>query len=457
MPSVRLRKGGILNLEVRDLAFGGRGVADLDGFVIFVDGGLPGDKVRVRLSRVRDRYAESRVEELVEPSKHRIAPACEHFGVCGGCRWQNLEYSVQKKYKQEQLKDALVHIGGIPEPPLEPIVAAHRIYYYRNKMEFSFHEGGDGETLLGLHRRGRFQDVFQLNACHLQSELSNRLVEFVRKRSMELGLPPYHIVRHEGYLRFLVIREGKFTGQVLVNIVTGEGDYPQLKALGNEIGREFEQVVSVSHTVNRARANIAKGEKEEVIYGSDHISEQLGGKRYRISAGSFFQTNSYQVKRLYDLAVELAGPEKSDRMLDLYCGTGTIAIYFSDLVREVVGVETLQDAVEDARVNAGINGAVNCEFVVGDVEKYLKDVVRAEQSFELVVLDPPRAGCHPKAVKYILKLRPRKIVYVSCNPATLARDIKILVESGYVLERAVPLDLFPHTYHIEAVCRLTLS
>ena len=322
-----------MNLEVRDLAFGGRGVADLDGLVVFVDGGLPGDKVRARVSKVRDNYVESSVEELMEPSKQRVAPACEHFGVCGGCRWQNLEYSVQKRYKQNQLKEALIHIGGISEPPVEPIIAANRIYFYRNKMEFSFHAGDDGRTLLGLHRRGRFQDVFELNACHLQSEVSNKIVEFVRKRSIEMGLPPYHIVRHEGYLRFLVIREGKFTGQILVNIVTGLGEYPGLKNLGQEIANEFDQVVSVSHTVNKSRANIAKGEKEEVIHGADHIYENLGEKKYRISANSFFQTNSYQAQRLYDLAVELADPQRTDMMLDLYCGTGTIAIYFSDLVR----------------------------------------------------------------------------------------------------------------------------
>jgi 23S rRNA (uracil1939-C5)-methyltransferase len=456
MPLVKLKKGTILDLQVRSLALGGRGVADLNGLVIFVDRGLPGDRVKARVTRVRDKYAESKVEELIEPSRHRIAPACEHFGICGGCRWQNLEYSVQKEYKQDQLSEALIHIGGLAEPPVEPIIAAHKIYYYRNKMEFSFHAGDDGETLLGLHKRGRFQDVFQLKACHLQSEVSNRIVEFVRKRSIELGLPPYHIVRHEGYTRFLVIREGKFTGQVLVNIVTGGGEYPQVKTLGEEIGREFDQVVSVSHTVNRARANIAKGQSEEVIYGSDHIYEQLGGKKYRISANSFFQTNSYQTQRLYDLAVELATPEGSDRMLDLYCGTGTIAIYFSDLVRSVVGVETIPEAVADARVNARTNGAVDCEFVAADVEEYLASVVREESRYDLMVLDPPRAGCHPKTIRHISILRPRKLVYISCNPATLARDIKTLVGSGYRLERAVPLDLFPHTPHIEAACRLTL-
>ncbi len=451
------RKGEILELDVETLAFGGQGVAKLDGYVVFVENGLPGDRVQARIFKARGNYAEAKIETILTSSPHRIAPACEHFGVCGGCKWQNLEYSIQKKYKEDQLKEALIHLGDIPDPPVEPIIGARKIYYYRNKMEFSFHAGDNGETLLGLHVARRFQDVFQLRDCHLQSELSNDIVDFIRRRSSELGLLPYHIVRHEGYMRFLVIREGKFTGEVLVNIVTGKGEFPQLMVLGEEIGKKFESVVSVSHTINPSKANIARGEKENILYGADHIYEQLGEKKYRISANSFFQTNSYQIQRLYDLAVELAGPDGSERMIDLYSGTGTIAIYFSNLVKEVIGVETDADAVADARTNARVNGAANCRFIVSDVEDYLKQVVEEGGNFDLMILDPPRAGCHPKVVKFISAMKPRKLVYISCNPATLARDLKVLSNNGYTLERAVPIDLFPHTYHIEAACRLTLQ
>ncbi|MEE9552710.1 MAG: 23S rRNA (uracil(1939)-C(5))-methyltransferase RlmD [candidate division Zixibacteria bacterium] len=448
------KKGDLIRLTVDSLAFGGKGVSKVNGFVVFVEHGYPGDEIDARIYKARGNFAESRVETLIKPSPHRIAPACKHFGPCGGCKWQNLDYSIQKKYKADQLKDALVHLGGIPEPPIEPIISAHKIYYYRNKMEFSFHAGLDGEILLGLHFAGRFKDVFQLQACHLQSELSNEIVEFVRDRAIELGLPPYHIVTHEGFLRFLVIREGKFTDQALVNIVTGDGDY-DLKGLGEEIGKKFEKVVSVSHTVNSAKANIAKGDKEKILYGADHISEKLGNKEFKISASSFFQTNSYQVQRLYDLAVELAEPEKTDRMIDLYTGTGTIAIYFSDLVSEVIGVETVTDSVMDAKINARINSASNAEFLAGDVEEYMKKAVENDEKCDLLILDPPRAGCHPKTLKHLAAMKPRKIVYISCNPATLARDLKSLLENGYELNRAVPIDLFPHTFHMEAVCRLT--
>ena len=450
------KKNDLVRLTIESLAFGGKGVASLDGFIVFVENGYPGDEIDARVYKSRGNYAEARVETLIKPSPHRTAAACEHFGQCGGCKWQNLDYAIQKKYKADQVKEALVHIGGIDQPPVEPIVGAQKIYYYRNKMEFSFHAGDNGETLLGLHYAGRFRDVFQLNACHLQSELSNNILEYVRRRSIELNIPPYHIVTHEGFLRFLVIREGKFTNQTLVNIVTGVGEY-DLRGLGEEIGRKFDEVVSVSHTVNSAKANIAKGDRENILYGADHIYEKLGNKRFRISANSFFQTNSYQVQRLYDLAVELAEPEKTDRMFDLYTGTGTIAIYFSDLVKQVIGVESVADAVADARINARENGAGNIEFVVGDVEEYMKIAVAEGRECDLLLLDPPRAGCHPKTLKHIAALRPGKIVYISCNPATLARDLKELIESGYRLDRAISVDMFPHTFHIEAVCRLTLN
>jgi len=451
---VRPRKGEIVTLNITDLAFGGNGVAKIENFVVFVESAVPGDTVEVQIQKSRGNYAEAKITRLITPSEHRIAPACEHFDYCGGCKWQHLEYAIQKKYKEDQVRQALIHIGGIKEPPVEPIIGAHKIYYYRNKMEFSFHVGEGGETLLGLHVAGRFQDIFQLNWCHLESEVSNEIVRFVRIRSVELGLPPYHIIDHTGCLRFLVIREGKFTGQMLVNIVTGKGDFPELKTLAQEIGAKFNSVVSISHTVNPEKANIARGEKETVLYGSDHIYEQLGEHRYRISANSFFQTNSYQVQRLYDLAVELAQPEKLDRMLDLYTGTGTIAIYFSNLVSEVVGVESVPAAIADAEANLELNQATNCRFVVADVADYLKQ--RASEKFDLVLLDPPRAGCHPDVIKSLLLIRAKKLVYISCNPATLARDVKELIGGGYSLDRAVPVDLFPHTFHIEAACRLTL-
>lgn len=450
-------KNEVLRIKIDSLAFGGKGVGKVDGYVVFVEKGLPGDLADVRIYRIKSNFCEGKIENIIEPSPHRVIPPCEHFSYCGGCKWQDLDYPVQTKYKEDQLREALIHIGNIPDPPVEPIIKAHKIYYYRNKMEFSFHEGADGETLLGLHLAGRFQDVFQLKKCHLQSDSSNEIVNFVRDRAEEMGLPPYHIKNHDGYLRFLVIREGKFTGETLVNIVTGNGDHEKAKKLGQEIGHKFEYVTSVSHTVNALKANIARGEKETILYGADHIKERLGEKEFRISANSFFQTNSFQIKRLYDLVVEFAEPDPLDRAIDLYSGTGTIAIYISGLVRSVVGVESVPESVQDAITNAKINQVSNCEFIVADVENYLRETANNGSTYDLMIIDPPRAGCHPKAVKSILDMRPRKIVYISCNPATLARDISELNAGGYDLDKAKPIDLFPQTYHIESVSRLTLK
>ncbi len=274
---------------------------------------------------------------------------------------------------------------------------------------------------------------------------------------MELGLPPYHIVTHQGFLRFLVIREGKFTNQTLINFVTGQGDYPNLKILASEIAELFKPVVSISQTINSAKANIARGSETILLHGIDHIHEILGERKYRISASSFFQTNSYQVQRLYDLAVELAQPERFENMLDLYTGTGTIAIYFAGMVNKVTGVESVEAAIEDAKINARLNSVSNCDFLAANVEDFLKNEALSDRKYNIVVLDPPRAGCHPDVIKALIAMKPQKIVYISCNPATLARDLKMLLENEYNLDRVVPIDLFPHTYHIEAACRLSLK
>ena len=453
----KLKKNEIVEVKIDSLAFGGKGVGKLDGLIIFVENGIPGDVLKARVYKSKSNFAEARIEEIITASEHRINPVCEHFSYCGGCKWQNMEYAIQKKYKEDQVRDALIHLGGIADPPVEPIIEAKKVYYYRNKMEFSFQVGREGELQLGLHVAGRFRDVFQLTDCHLQSEISNDIVNYVRKRCDELGLPAYDIVKHEGYMRFLVVREGKFTNETLVNLVTGAGDYPQIEELAIEIGQKFDNVVSVSHTVNDKKANIAKGDREKIIFGSDHIHEQLGNRKFRISANSFFQTNSYQVQRLYDLAVELAEPNELDNMIDLYTGTGTIAIYFAGLVKKVIGVETVVEAVADAKINAKQNGVENCEFITADVEEYLSEYSETGEKIDLLLVDPPRAGCHPKAIKSILKLKPKKIVYISCNPATLARDIQLLTEEAYNLDKAIPVDQFPQTYHIEAACRLSLK
>lgn len=455
-----MKKNDIVRLKVTDLAYGGKGVAKECGKVVFVEGGLPGDMLDIRITRVKPDYCQGVIENIIEPSSYRLKPLCRHFDICGGCKWQNYNYDMQLRYKSEQLKQNLIRIGGLDDPPLEPAIGAKKIYYYRNKMEFSFQRDKDGGNLLGLHEAGFFDRVFDLARCHLQSELSNEIVDFVRTECKRLKLPAYDIRNHAGLMRFLVIREGKFTDEALVNFVTSKnyGGYEDgMLELGRNLTQRFAQIKSLLWTINSKKANIARADrlpeflKDGILHGRDHIFERLGRYRYRISADSFFQTNSYQAQILFDTVAEYGAFGGRDDVCDLYCGAGTIAIYISGLVRSVTGIELSAKAVDDAFVNARENGVSNVDFVAGDV----KDVVKDLKRFDKVVLDPPRAGLHPKALKWIVEMAPEVVVYVSCNPSTLARDIAGLMKNGYHLRRAVAVDMFPHTYHIEAVARLT--
>jgi 23S rRNA (uracil1939-C5)-methyltransferase len=454
-----MKRNEILRLEIEDLAYGGRGVARHEGRVIFVEGGLPGDIVDVTLIRLKRSYCEGMATEVVRPAPHRVKPLCRHFGICGGCKWQNYDYPSQLKYKEEQLRQQLIHLAGIQNPPVEPIIAAKKLYYYRNKMEYSFGIGDGGGPILGLHQGGSFDKIFDMQKCHLQSELANEIVLFVKNECRRLNLPSYHIVNHEGLLRFLIVREGKFTNQTMVNLVTGNQYEPYKNAImemGNNLIQKFPLIRSLYWTINSQKANIARWDKVPdgirggLLSGHDHILERLGDCRFRISPDSFFQTNSYQAQILYDAVIDLAELTATDRVLDLYCGTGTIAIYIAGRVNKVIGVESVSRAIDDATLNARENGIPNVEFLCGPVEDIVDNLPKPEK----LIVDPPRAGLHPRALEGILELAPPMIIYVSCNPSTLARDINIFAKNGYNLQRAVAIDMFPHTYHIEAVTKM---
>jgi 23S rRNA (uracil1939-C5)-methyltransferase len=454
-----MRKRDILRVTIEDLAYGGKGVAKYEGKVIFVDGGLPGDIVDACLTKIRGSYCESYVKELVQPSSQRMKPLCEHFGTCGGCKWQNYEYPSQLKYKEEQLRQQLIHLGGIPDPPTEPIIGAKKLFYYRNKMEYSFGIGESGQLTLGLHHAGSYDKIFDMHKCHLQSETANEILNFVKDECRRLNLPSYNMITHEGLMRFLVVRDGKQTDEIMVNLLTGpdhESYKQSILELGMNLKNKFAAIKSLHWTVNAQKSNIAKWDKypeqtrNGVLSGNDHIYENLGHCRYRISPDSFFQTNSYQAQVLYDTVIDFAGFSASDNVLDLYSGTGTIAIYIANLVGNVIGVESVQRAIEDAVLNAKENGVANVTFKCGEVENLINELPRCDK----LIIDPPRAGLHKKALQGIIDMAPSTIIYVSCNPSTLARDIAILTQNGYSLKRAVAVDMFPHTFHIEAVTKL---
>ncbi|MBN1213044.1 MAG: 23S rRNA (uracil(1939)-C(5))-methyltransferase RlmD [candidate division Zixibacteria bacterium] len=439
----------LVELEIIDLANEGKAVAHLDGKVCFLKGGLPGERVLAEITRRKPRYNEGVVREILKKSDQRIAAQCVHFNSCGGCTWQDLAYNSQLEFKRKHVVDCIERIGGLEEVRVGDIVPSKEVFYYRNKMEFSFHTGGTAGFTLGLHRRGHFDEIFDVEQCLLQSELSNRLITWFRKYATGENIPVYDVKEHVGYLRFLMIREGKNTGQTMVNIVTNYGDFPDEEKMIGALNAAIPEVTTVVHNQNGKKSNIAAGEIEKVLYGPGYIEETLSDFKFRIRANSFFQTNPRQAEVLYETAFDLLQPGNDDRLLDLYCGAGSIGILASRRVAEVAGVELVGEAVRAARENAALNDIENINFHEGDVKDFLNRTEVDNNIFNIICIDPPRAGLHPKALKRLALLKPEKILYISCNPATFARDAAALVEAGYCLPEVIPVDMFPHTTHVE--------
>ena len=452
-----MKVNDVLSLNITDLALGGQAVARHDGRVVLVDRGLPGDRVRARLSRIRSRYAEARLEALEDSSGERVAAPCPHVSRCGGCRLQELDYAAQCRLKERQVRDTLVHLGRIADPPVLPLRPAPEIFGYRNKMEFSFHPGPDG-PVLGLHERGTFDRVFALEDCLIASRLTVEIARITQRFATERSWRAYHPRHHEGMLRYLMVRHLPSTDQCAVHLVSASEDVPGLEAWADAVAAQSAAVRTVTLLLNRSRANVATGESERVLRGDGRIVERLLGLEFEASSGAFLQTNSRQAETLYACAVETAGLTDGETVLDLYCGTGTLTLLMARAGARSVGVESVPDAVEAARRNAGRNRIENARFVAGEARQVLREWARGERENPVkpgvVVVDPPRAGLHPRVVARIADLAPRRVVYVSCNPATLARDLGDFSARGYRLAAVTPVDMFPHTAHIECVARI---
>jgi len=449
----RPKRGEILSLTIDDLAFGGEGVGRADGYVVFVPGGLPGDRLRVRLVQARSRFGRGAVESVEEPSPQRVEAPCPYFGRCGGCRLQHVAYPAQLTYKAKQVSDALVRIGGLHDVELRPIIGAPETLGYRNKMEFTVARTPRG-TVIGLHEADRYDSVLDIERCLLQSERMNALLGEARAFVVERGLSVYEQESGEGLLRFLMLREGQHTGELMTNVVTSAPAVSELAPLAGRLVAREPGTTSVVMNVNPKKASVAVGVEEHLLGGRDHIREEVGGLSFQVSANSFFQTNTRQAERLFELVVESTGLQGGETVFDLYSGTGTISLLLARRARWVYGVELAQAAVDDAGKNAAANGITNCTFLCGEVRFVLPSLIGKGVTAEVVVADPPRAGFHPKALHALATLGARRIVYVSCNPTTLARDLGELVRAGYRLDWVQPVDMFPHTPHIEAVARL---
>ncbi|MGH7323268.1 MAG: 23S rRNA (uracil(1939)-C(5))-methyltransferase RlmD [Candidatus Rokuibacteriota bacterium] len=447
------RRGDVIELAIDDLAFGGEAVGRVDGYVMFVRGGVPGDRLRVRVTETRARYGRGVVEAVDTPSPHRVQAPCPYFGRCGGCRLQHIDYSAQLAFKERQVRECLARLGAAGSFELRPILPAPAPYGYRNKMEFTV-VGAGGDPIIGLHEADRYDVVLDIERCLLQSDTMNALLDEMRRQARERRLGVWDPEREQGLLRFVTLREGRCTGDAMVNIVAAAPDMEPLGPVAQALRARVPAVSSVVLNVNAKKAAVAVGTEEHLLLGRDHITEQLGDVGFQISANSFFQTNTLQAERLFGLVGEAAALTGAETVVDLYSGTGAISLLLAGRCRRVYGIELSAAAVADAVRNARANGIENCTFLTGEVRHVLPALVQTGVRAEVAVADPPRAGFHPKALGALLALAPARLVYVSCNPATLARDVGELLGRGYRLEWVQPVDMFPQTPHIEAVARL---
>jgi 23S rRNA (uracil1939-C5)-methyltransferase len=442
-----------LELTIDSLAYGGNGVARLDGFVVFVRRGLPGDTVRARVTKVQRRHAEALATEVLVPGPSRVDAPCAHYPACGGCRFQDLAYDAQTAAKEAQVGDALRRIGGISEPPLEPILPADDVFHYRNKLEYSFTQLEDGPTL-GFHKAGRWDEVLEVERCWLTTDLGNAIRNAVREWARADRLVAYDQSDQTGYLRHLVVREGRRTGQALVLLVTAPGEKFDTGGFVDAL-RTFPEVRSVHWGVNESAAEVTNL-PTRLLWGDEAIEEELCGLRFRVRPNAFLQTNTAMAERLYEVAREFAALSGQETVYDLYCGIGTIGLVLASSALTVWAIDVSEESIACALENAELNGVGNAAFFAGNVGQSLAELHERSGDPDVVVVDPPRAGLAGKALTRLGEIGAPRIVYVSCNPTTLANDVKRLRDDhGYELRRAKPVDMFPHTPHVETVALLT--
>ena len=455
-----MKKGQVAEGIVERVDFPNKGIVSCEDGICVVKNVLPGQKISCRINKVRKGKAEGRLLEVLEPSPAEIGSPCPHFGICGGCVSISLPYEEQLHMKDGQIKRLLAPVLAKQESPYkyDEIKGSPVIYGYRNKMEFSFgEERKDGPLVLGMHKRGSFYDIVSVEGCCIADEDYRKILRGVREYFARLNVSFYHRLRHEGYLRHLLVRKAAKTGEILIALVTTTQEEHDLIPFRDMLlGLSLQgKIVGILHTKNDSVADIVQSDETVTLYGQDYFYEELLGLKFRITQFSFFQTNTYGAEVLYGMAREFIGSlsEKKDKVVfDLYSGTGTIAQMMADVAGKVIGVEIVEEAVEAAKRNACLNGLDNCQFIAGDVLKVLDEI---EEKPDFIILDPPRDGVHPKALKKIIDYRVDRLVYISCKPTSLVRDLEVFLESGYAVERVGSVDQFPFTGNIETVCLLS--
>ena len=451
-----LSKNNEIELNIEALGNDGEGIGKSDeGITVFVPDAVPGDRIIAHITKVKKTYAYGIVKEILEPSKDRVEPKCPVARKCGGCVLLHLSYEKQLEYKQNKVRDCIERIGGIVDPPMEPIVGAENVYFYRNKAQFPVGLGREGEPVIGFYRR-HSHDVVDNPDCVIQAGVNSGLVKAFKEFMVENGISSYNEETHKGLVRHVYTRVGFATKEVMVCIVANGSELPEASKLSETLSevcsKEGFRLASLVLNVNKERTNVILGKKTITLFGEDHIKDRIGDVTFKISPLSFYQVNPEQTKKLYDLALEYADLSGTETVWDLYCGIGTISLYLSKRAQKVYGVEIVPEAIENARENAALNGIENAEFFVGAAEDVAGTL---PEKPDVIVVDPPRKGCDEKLLETIIKVSPKRVVYVSCDPATLARDLKFLCANGYTLRRVRPVDQFCHSGHVETVVLLT--
>ncbi|NBC67365.1 MAG: 23S rRNA (uracil(1939)-C(5))-methyltransferase RlmD [Bacteroidetes bacterium] len=464
-----LKKGQVVDLKIESTAFKGKGIAKHDGIAVFVPGTAPGDLVEARIIKRKKSYREAKVLEIKDPSPIRVEPVCGHADTCGGCTWQHIPYKKQLEFKEQHVRDHMERIAELDPDIVETIIGCDEDLYYRNKMEYSFGTRrwltdeeiqadkyiDDSGFAAGLHAPGRYDKILDLKECHLQNPISYNLLDFVRSYCKENSIPAFDTHEKTGFMRHLVIRTSFHTDDIMVNMVTYKDDPEIMNAMSEALLNEFPGITTIINNVNDQPNPTAVGRYEKVLHGPGYIVDKIGQHSFKIDANAFFQTNTQQAEKLYSVAKKFADLKAGTNLFDLYCGVGTLTLFMADSVDTSIGIELVEVAVENAIQNARENSVDNVEFVLGDMkdtfnERFLEKHGRPD----CIITDPPRSGMHPDVVKELSDLAVDTLVYVSCNPSTMARDLKEL-KNVYNIERVQPVDMFPQTYHIEAVARLT--
>ncbi|KMK75276.1 23S rRNA (uracil(1939)-C(5))-methyltransferase RlmD [Alkalihalobacillus pseudalcaliphilus] len=450
---IPVQKNDVLNVHIEDLTHEGAGVAKIEGYALFIPEALPGEEVEVKVIKTNKGYGFAKLVNVITESPNRVEPPCPIFRQCGGCQIQHLSYEAQLVMKQKQVKDVLERIGGIYDVPVHPTLGMEEPWQYRNKSQVPFGEK-DGELIAGFYQK-RSHNIIDMDSCIIQQEENDLAVQEVKSIAARYGIRAYDEEKHRGTLRHVVVRQGKKTGEMMIVLVTRGKELPNKKNVIDDIRESLPSVTSIVQNVNPKRTNVIFGETTSVLWGEEYIHDYIGDIRFAISARSFYQVNPEQTKVLYDKALEYADLRGHETVIDAYCGIGTISLFLAQKAKKVLGVEIVPEAISDAKQNARINGFDHVDFAVGEAEKVIPWWYAQGVRADVLVVDPPRKGCDAELLETILAMKPERVVYVSCNPATLARDLKVLEAGGYRTKEVQPVDMFPQSTHVEC-CSLLI-